>query len=69
MDEMIDTLVTIVKEHPPSTFSETNNELCIRFPSKAYVGRTTLMKGLEARLLMLKKLEDAPEEEQRANKD
>ena len=61
-DEMMDMLVTIVEEHPPFTLNQINNELRIRLPNKPHVGRTTLMKGLGARLLILKKLEDAPEE-------
>ena len=61
-DEMMDMLVTIVEEHPPFTLNQINTELRIRLSNKPHNGRTTLMKGLEARLLKLKKLEDAPEE-------
>lgn len=57
--EIGNALVAIVEEHPGFTLRQINQELQSRLPDKPHLSLTTLCRGLEARLLVLKKLEDS----------
>ena len=61
-DEMIATAVTIVEEYPAMTLNQIIHELRLRLPNKPSVGRSTLSKGLKSQLIVMKKLEDAPQQ-------
>ena len=52
----------IVLEHPAFTLDQVNHKLRQRMPHKPQISRTTLADMLEACLISVKKLEDAPQE-------
>ena len=57
--EIGNALVAIVEEHPGFTLWQINQELQSCLPNKPHLSLTTLCRGLEARLLVLKKFEDS----------
>ena len=59
-EEMTNTAVAIVEEHPAMTLNQINHELRLRLPQKPSIGRTTLSAALKSQLIVMKKLEDAP---------
>lgn len=61
-DEMKATVRDVVIEHPAFTLNQINAELRRRLPDRPQISRTTLADTLEACLIFVKKLEDAPVE-------
>ena len=61
-EELTQTAVTIVEEHPEFTLDQVNAELHARLPHHIRVGRTTIARVLQGQLIMMKKQEDAPVE-------
>ena len=54
--------IDIVEEHPEFTLNEIIGELRVRLPNQPRISRTTLVRTLNAQLIFMKTLEDAPME-------
>ncbi len=61
-DDMRHALQIIIEENPAFTLNQINAALSDRMPEKPHISRTVLADTLEATLLVVKKLEDAPAE-------
>lgn len=61
-DDIRECLADIVEEHPTYTLSQLKAELEARLPAKPVVSTSTIARSLEAQLIVLKKMEDAPQE-------
>lgn len=61
-DEIGDVLAAIVEEHPTFTLEQLKNELVVRLPDKPILSTTSVARCLTGRLIVLKKMEDAPHE-------
>lgn len=61
-EEMKDTAVSIVEDHPEYTIDQINTELRLRLPQKRHVCNNTISNALHCRLITLKLTRDPPEE-------
>lgn len=59
-DEIVDVLTAIVEEHPTFTLEQLKTELAVRLPDKPPLSTTSVARCLTGRLIVLKKVEDAP---------
>lgn len=61
-DTMTETSVRIVEERPEFTLNQIIRELHVRLPDEPRISTTTLSRILNAQLIFMKNLEDAPSE-------
>ena len=61
-NEIGDVLAAIVEEHPTFTLEQLKVELAVRLPQKPRLSTTTVARCLTGRLIVMKKMEDAPAE-------
>ena len=61
-ERLINEAVLIIEEHPEFTLLQINAELRVRLPDHQQIGRSTLANVLNGQEIVLKKLEDAPQE-------
>jgi len=59
---IINAATDIVEHHPEYTLDRINAEIRLRVPQENHISRSTLARGLDGALIVLKKLEDAPQE-------
>ena len=61
-DDITATLVEIVEQHPTFTLVQLNAELRLRLPEKRRISTTSVARCLNNSLIVLKKMEDSPQE-------
>lgn len=61
-EEIGDALAVIVEENPTFTLNQIKTELQVRLPNKPTLSITSIARCLKGRLIVLKKMEDAPAE-------
>ncbi len=59
--ELGNAAVEIVEQHPEYTLQQINRELRLALPHHAHIGRSTLSSMFHGQLIVVKKLEDAPQ--------
>ncbi|GFO13938.1 Tc1 transposase-like protein [Plakobranchus ocellatus] len=60
--EMLETVIAIVSDHPDYTLTMINQELRVRLPGAPHVTPSTISNVLKGQLITMKKLEDVPAE-------
>ena len=61
-EDMVNSAIDIVSEHPAYTLMMINQELRLRLPNAPHVTPSTISNLLKGQLITMKKLEDAPAE-------